>query len=407
MIPHLHSDAASGHSVAASRPKSSSHLAIWALLPMMVAFVGCEAPNEYAPPPPPQVTVALPVEEDVQEYFKTIGRTRALSTVELRSRVSGYLDSINFEDGQLVEKDQLLFVIEKAPYEALVQSAQAALAKAQANLELARRQLARTEPLVSRNAVAESELDQAIAERDAAQADVLAAEAALREATLNLGYTEIRAPFAGRIGRHQVDLGNLITPSETLLATLESVDPIQAYFTVSESDLLHFLQMQQNGELPSDAEIPVDMAFGTSDDYAFHGKIDFLQFGVDPGTGTTERRALFPNADQRLRPGLFVQIRVPVGKPVRRLLINERAIGSSQQGDYVLVVDTENKVVYHPVQLGEIYGDKRVILKGLKPDERVIVEGLQRARPGSVVTPEEAGKAPVPPAAGAPAAGAH
>ncbi|WP_442481930.1 efflux RND transporter periplasmic adaptor subunit [Aeoliella sp. SH292] len=372
-----------------------------------MAFVGCEAPNEYAPPPPPQVTVAFPVEEDVQEYFKTIGRTRALSTVELRSRVSGYLDSINFEDGQLVEKDQLLFVIEKAPYEALVQSAQATLAKAQANLELARRQLARTEPLVSRNAVAESELDQAVAERDAAEADVLAAQAALREANLNLGYTEIRAPFAGRIGRHQVDLGNLVAPSETLLATLESVDPIQAYFTVSESDLLHFLQMQQNGELPSDSEIPVDMAFGNSDDYRFHGKIDFLQFGVDPGTGTTERRALFQNADQQLRPGLFVQIRVPVGKPVRRLLINERAIGSSQQGDYVLVVDADNKVVYHPVQLGEIYGDKRVILKGLKPDERVIVEGLQRARPGSVVTPEEAGKAPAPPAAGAPAAGAH
>jgi RND family efflux transporter MFP subunit len=400
MTPHSHYIAATGREL-------SRHLAIWGILPLLAGLTGCDAPNEYAPPPPPQVTVDLPVEEDVQEYFKTIGRTRALSTVELRSRVSGYLDSINFEDGQLVEKDQLLFVIEKAPYEALVQSAQAALAKAQANLELARRQLARTEPLVSRNAVAESELDQAVAERDAAQADVLAAQAALREANLNLGYTEIRAPFAGRIGRHQVDLGNLVAPSETLLATLESVDPIQAYFTVSESDLLHFLKMQQNGELPTDTEIPVDMAFGNSDDYRFHGKIDFLQFGVDPGTGTTERRALFQNADQQLRPGLFVQIRVPVGKPVRRLLINERAIGASQQGDYVLVVDAENKVVYHPVELGDIYGDKRVILKGLKPDERVIVEGLQRARPGSVVTPEEAGKAPTPPAAGAPAAGAH
>ncbi|WP_197528378.1 efflux RND transporter periplasmic adaptor subunit [Aeoliella mucimassa] len=353
----------------------------------VVVAVGCESSNEYVPPPPPKVTVAHPEQRQVQEYFRTVGQTRAAQTVELRSRVSGYLDAIKFVDGQLVEKGQLLFVIDKEPYEAAVQSAEAALAKAEASLDLAKRQLARTEPLVKR------ELDEDIADRDSAIADVQAAEAALRDAKLNLGYTEVTAPFAGRIGRHQVDLGNLVQPATTLLATIESVTPMHAYYTVSEDDLLRFMKIKEAGDMQTAREVEVDMSIGNEEDYAFHGRFDFGQFGVDPGTGTAECRAAFENEQEKLQPGLFVHLRIPVGEPRPRLVIPENAIGTNQRGDYLLVVNDENEVVFRPVELGESLENERVVLSGVEAGDKVIVEGLQRARPGSKVVPEEKGAA--------------
>ena len=271
-----------------------------------------------------------------------------------------------------------------------VRSATATLAKAKAQLELANRQLARTEPLVSRQAVSQNELDEIIAQQAVAVADVQAGEAAVREAELNLEYTEIRAPFTGRIGRRMVDPGNLVQPGDTLLATLESIDPIHAYFTLSESDLLRFLEMRRTGEIPSDPDgrTPIELAIGGSDQYAYRGYIDFSEFGVDPQTGTNERRGVFPNGDGALRPGLFVHIRYPIGGPESRLLIDESAIGADQRGDYVLVVGPDNIVQYRSVKLGTLYGKDRVILDGLGPEDRVVVEGLQRSRPGAEVVPE-------------------
>ena len=326
----------------------------------------------------------------VQEYFEAPGQTRAVKRVELRARVEGYLKEIGFQDGELVKEGQLLFVIDQAPYQAEMASADATLAKAQAQLRLSDQQLKRTQSLAAREATTESNLDVQEAEQASAVADVALAEAARQQAELNLNYTDIHAPFSGRMGRHLIDVGNLVQSETTLLATLESVDPIDAYFTVSETDLLHFREMQREGKLKiSEVDpITIELALGDTGDFAFIGTLDFREFGIDPGTGTTQRRAVFPNADGQLIPGLFVRLRAAVGEPQERLLVEDRAVGSDQRGEYLLVVDDKNVVQYRPVKLGLLQDGIRAIESGLHAEDRVIVNGLQRARPGAEVTPE-------------------
>ncbi|MGC1272688.1 MAG: efflux RND transporter periplasmic adaptor subunit [Planctomycetaceae bacterium] len=366
------------------------------VLPAVVATVallsGCQEKNAFVPPPPPAVTVALPLEKNVVDYFQTTGQTRAVNTVELRARVNGYLHEITFKDGDVVKQGDLLFVIDKAPYEAALASAKADVAKAEAQLRLATAQLGRTRTLVERKAATKDQLDEVEAQRSSALADVAAARAAIRQAELDLGYAEIRAPFAGRMGEHQVDIGNLVQSGTTLLATLESRDPIHAYFNVSESDLLRFLDMKRAGAVPMDEATAstIEMALGESDDFSYRGRMDFGEFGVDPSTGTTLRRAVFENADERLVPGLFVRIRVAVGEPRPRLLVEERAVSADQRGDYLLVVNDKNVVEYRPVTLGRADAGLRVIEEGIRPGDWVVVNGLQRARPGAPVQPEQA-----------------
>jgi RND family efflux transporter MFP subunit len=337
------------------------------------------------------VTVAAPLERPVQSWFETTGQTAASQRVEIRAKVSGYLKKIGFEDGELVEKDQLLFVIDKGPYEAAVAAADAQLARAKAQLTLAEQELTRTQGLAQRQAATQSTLDEQQAQKASAAADVAAAQAAIQEARLNLGYTEIRAPFAGRISENMLDVGNLVQPGETLLARIEAVSPIYAYFTLSESDLLNFMRMQREGELKiSDADpIEIELALGESGDFAYKGVLDYREFGIDPSTGTTRRRAVFENEDGALIPGLFVRVRAKVGDPKPRLLVQERALGADQRGDYVLVVNDKNVVEHRAVRLGRKEGNLRAIENGLEPGVRVVINGLQRARPGSEVEPVE------------------
>lgn len=361
--------------------------AILATTGALLGLVGCQPRNEYAEPPPPEVDVARPIERPVTDYLEFTGTTRAYSVVDLRARVSGYLQEIHFEDGARVEKGQLLLTIDPAPFRARVRVAQAELQKAKAELDLAEQELGRLNGLLRRNAVTTQELEIERAKRDSAAAVVAAAEATVAEAELELGYTVIRAPISGRIGRHLVDVGNLVQVEQTLLGTIEGYDPIFAYFTISEGDLLSLRdEGSESGRPLGDTEEQrLEMQLGGESTYPYEGHLDFADLGVDPDTGTMQLRGIFPNADRRILPGLYAKIRTAVGSPKSRLLVPERALGTDQQGEYVLVVDDEGKVQYRPVTLGRTVQGMRVVTDGLAPEEWIVVNGVQRARPGTVV----------------------
>lgn len=355
----------------------------------LLACGGCYKKNEYAPPPPPAVTIEQPVEREIAEELEFTGSTRAVEAADIRARVNGYLQEIKFEDGADVKAGDVLFVIEAAPFQAILDAAKASLQKAEASLALAEAELERTTPLVKRGALSENELDVKKADVATAKADVASAKASIRQAELNLGYTQVKSPFSGRISRHLVDVGNLVTAENTLLTRVEVVDPIHAYFAVSESDVLKFLE-NNGGKISKDpADRPkLYMGLAGNDDFPYEGRLDFAELGVDTQTGTQMRRGVFPNPDGQLLPGLFVRIRLPVGAPKPRVLIPDRAIATDQRGEYVLVVNDKDVVEYRPVKLGARIKDMRVVSRGLATDDWIVVNGLQRARPGGTVTPE-------------------
>ncbi|MGD9636858.1 MAG: efflux RND transporter periplasmic adaptor subunit [Pirellulales bacterium] len=360
-----------------------------------LVVAGCGGKNQFVAPPPPQVTVALPVERPVSDSIEFIGHTEATATVDLRARVNGYLEKINFEDGATVQKGDLLFVIQQEPYQIALEAAKAELERAQATLALAQSEYRRIEPLVSQQAVTQAELDAQAAQVKTSLAGVALAESAVRRAELDLGYTEIRAPITGHIGRHLVDVGNLVQTETTPLAIIQSIDPIYAYFDLSELDLLRFMEMLRKHELPDPATNPptLYLALANEEGFPHEGRLDFRELGVDPGTGTTMRRGIFPNPDSMLIPGLTVRIHAAVGSPVPKLLVEERAISTDQRGDFVLVVNDKNVVEYRPVKLGIADGPLRVVEEGIGPTDRVIVNGIQRARPGVTVNPQQATEA--------------
>jgi RND family efflux transporter MFP subunit len=310
--------------------------------------------------------------------------------VDLRARVNGYLRQIEFTDGAMVQEGDLLFVIEQAPYKNALARAEADLQKAQAALQLAQAQFDRSEQLARRNATSPQEVDVQRAELASAKADVAGAQASLKTATLNLEYTEIHAPITGRIGRRLIDIGNLVQTEQTLLATIESVDPVYAEFHVSESDLLRMTELVREEVMPDPRETPPELflQLGADAETSFRGHLDFQATSVDPSTGTILRRGIFDNPTGELSPGMFVRIRAPLGEPKPKLTVEQRALGADQRGDFVLVVNKENVVEYRPVKLGIAKEGWRVVEDGLKDGEWIVVNGLQRARPGATVDPE-------------------
>lgn len=342
-------------------------------------------------PPPPSVLVAKPLVQEIVDWDSYTGRFEAIDEVEVRSRVSGYLDSIDFNDGQIVQKGDLLFVIDQRPFLIAVERAAANVKEAEATLALARTELARARQLLNRGNISQSTYDTRIQERAAAEAAIAVAKAELDSANLDLTYTQIETPISGRISRRLVSEGNLVQSDQTLLTTILSTSPIYFYFETNEAALLRYTRLDVEGSRPSsrDAANPVQVQLSDEEGYPHSGKMDFVENRVDSASGTITGRAVFDNPDGLFTPGLFGRLRLLGSAPYRAVLVPDAAIGTDQSYKFVYVMGEGNVPAYRRVVLGERRGDLRVILEGLSGDEQIIIEGLLRVRPGSPVTPKE------------------
>jgi RND family efflux transporter MFP subunit len=372
-----------------------------ALLTGALALAACGDKNVYAPPPPPKVTVSQPTHQLVTDYLEFTGNAQAYNTAQLRARVEGYLEKVYFQDGDLVKKGQLLFLIQPNTYKAKVDQAEAEVLRQKAALDHARTEVQRFSKLVQQKAAAQSDLDNWRFQLDSAQAGLKASQAQVELARLNLGYTRVTAPFDGRIDRRLKDVGNLVGAGEfTLLAEINQIDPVYIYFTMSESDLLRV--MAKSGRSPLESEkikVPLYMGLANEEGYPRVGYLDFAAISLNPSTGTLQMRGIFSNPEGKIVPGLYARLRgAVVGKPKDDLLIPSAALGYDQQGSYVLVVDDQNVVQRRSVKLGIEVGDRRVIKEGLTGSEWIITNGLLRAFPGKPVSPEK--ETPRAPAAG-------
>jgi membrane fusion protein (multidrug efflux system) len=351
----------------------------------LVLPTGCSRKPPAVPPSAPVEVKAVTIEPSATEmYADKVGEIKGSQEVELRARVSGILLAKHFEDGALVKEGQRLFSIDAREFRAQVASAEARLASAEANLARARQDVARYEPLLAEDAIARQVYDNAVAAQRQASAEVSASRAALEETRLGLDYADVRAPLSGRIGAAQVFAGSLITAGQTVLATLSSDDPAWAYFTISEAELLGFQRRTGGGELPpDDPRRNVQLILSDGSVYPRPGRINFGDRALDPTTGTYTLRAEIPNPDHQLIPGLFVRVRATAGEMQNALVVPDRAV-QEQLGRYFLtVVSPDDRAELRPVSLGPRFGNRQVIVDGLAAGDRVVVEGLQKARPGT------------------------
>lgn len=357
-----------------------------------VAIAACTKTSaQQAPPPPPQVTVVPVVERDVTEWDEFTGRLQAVDSVEIRPRVSGYVAAVRFAEGAMVHRGDVLFQIDARPFQTEVDRLRAELARAHATVERANSELIRAERLRSENAISSEERDRRASFAQESAAQVAAVEAALRAAELNLEFTRVTSPIDGRASRAIVTEGNLVSsgPGEaTLLTTVVSLDPVYAYFDADEQIFLKYIAGGHNGAANREAiDRHVQMALAGEDGYPHDGRLDFLDNQVDGTTGTIRGRAVFRNTDGRLTPGLFVRLRLAGNGAYDGLLIQDRAVGTDLSHKFVYVVSPKNEIEYRPITLGPIVNGLRVVREGLKAGEPVVVDGLQRIRPGARVQP--------------------
>jgi RND family efflux transporter MFP subunit len=365
---------------------------------MLIVVSACSEKNEYVEPPAPEVTVSKPLVKNITEYLEFTGTTRPIEEIEIRARVEGFLESVDFEDGEYVKEGQLLFIIDPRPFKAAVENARGRLAKHKAQLERATKEYQRNLLLFKQNAASEANVVKWKGEMEESRGTVLSSQGALDKALLDLSYCTIRAPIDGRVSRKKVDVGNLVGAGEfTLLTTIRQWDPIYAYFSINECDLLAVMKRAREEGITADNpdKIPLELGLANETGFPHQGHLDFVDSTVDPGTGTMLLRGLFPNPGPPhiLVPGLFVRVRLPINEREDALLVSERALGLDQGGRYLLVVDNENKVDQRYVEIGALRDGMRVIREGLKPEDRVVVKGIQRAIPGAKVTPLQAGAA--------------
>ena len=378
---------AAGQGARVVRPRFQPAVAALAVVAFIAlpGLVGCKRAQNAPPPAGPVEVKAITVEPSATEmYADKVGEIKGSQEVELRSRVSGILLSKHFQDGSLVKKDQLLFSIDAREFRAQVASAQARLASAEANLSRARQDVARYKPLLAEDAIARQVYDNAVATQRQAEAEVAASRAALDETSLGLEYADVRSPLSGRIGAALVFPGDLISAGQTVLATLSSDDPAWAYFPISEAELLEFQRQTGGADLPADdPRRNVQLILSDGRTYPLPGRINFGDRALDPTTGTYTLRAEIPNPEHHLIPGMFVRVRATAGELKNALVVPDRAV-QEQLGRYFLtVVGADDKAEMRPVTLGPRFGNRQVIRDGLAPGDRVVVEGLQKARPGA------------------------
>jgi len=370
--------------------------AVLFLIFVTLAGLGCRADPGSSTPVPTTVSVAKPTIQGVTEYLSFSGNTAASDSVTLVARVEGYLDKVHFKDGAPVKGGDLLFTIQQDQYKAQLQQANAQVAAQEAALAHAKEELARYTGLFKEEAAAQTQVDHWRYERDSAAAALLSAQAQVELAKLNLGYTQIKAPFDGRIGRHLVDPGNVVGAAgvRTSLAEIERIDPLYVYFTVNERDLLRVIEHRKQTSAPpiEKRQIPVFFGLSNEEGYPHEGRVDFASISVAPTTGTLQARGIFRNPDRSVLPGLFVRVRVPALEKKDALLVPGDAVSFDQQGEYVLVVNDKNIVERRSVKTGSQVGGMLVIADGLKPADRVIVEGILQAIPGRAVKPQQAEK---------------
>lgn len=382
-----------------SHPNRQSVLSLLlsaATLGLAIFVTGCkpQASQNAGFPPPPQVSVASVEQRELVEWEELTGRTAPVDFVEVRPRVSGHIEKILFESGQLVKKGDVLFVIDSRWYKADCERREAELAMAQVRTDNAEREAKRTAQLLASKAISKEEADGREARFAEARAGLLASKAARDSARLDLEFTEIRAPIDGRVSRALVTVGNYIglASATTVLTTIVSVDPIYVYADMDENALLRFNALKASGRLSAgvDGKVPVELQLGDEAVFVSKGHIESLDNRIDPQSGSIVLRAVFPNADGRIVPGLFARIRLPGAAKAPALLVEETAIGTDQAQKFVLTLTSTNTTAYRPVKLGPLVDGKRVVREGLQPGEKVVLHLVAaRVRPGMLVTPQE------------------
>jgi RND family efflux transporter MFP subunit len=366
-------------------------LRIAAAFAAAASIAACEESNRYVAPPPPQVAVANPVQRTVTGYLEATGSLAAVNTVDLVARVTGFVESIDYKDGTFVNKGTTLFTIEREPYRLKLEQAKAAEEGAKAALAQSEAEFKRQQDLQAKGVSTQANYDKALAQRDTDRANLEQAQVNTRTAAINYGYTQVQAPFDGVVSARQVSVGEFVgaNNSPTKLATIVQLDPIWVNFNVSEQDVQRVrADLARRGLKASDLrQIAVEVGLQTEAGYSHKGMIDYAAPTVDPSTGTLAARGIIANPDIHLLPGYFVRVRVPMeAKPA--LLVPDAAIGSNQSGRYVLVLNADNVVEQRTVEPGFLVDNLRVINEGLKPDDRVVVDGLLRAIPGQKVAPK-------------------
>ncbi len=397
------------------RSTSRAWLGKIGILASALLLAACQEENTYVAPPPPEVTVATVLQQPITRFVEFTGNTASINAVDLNARVQGYLRKINYTDGQFVKKGTVLFVIEQDNYKADVAQAEATLAARQADQVQAEAEFNRQNQLAARDFASQATLDVARAKRDSAIANTQNAQASLDLARIQLGYTEVSAPFDGVVTAHLQDVGALVGyGSPTKLASIIQIDPIYVWFSLSEQQALRVQDhLQKAGTALTTLRenpgiIPVEVGLQTEQGFPHPGKLDYIAPQVDPNLGTLSVRAILGNPDSLLLPGLFTRIRQPLGKPVPTILVPDSAVSNNQLGFYVLTVDADNVVSQNIVTLGQLQNDGlRAIESGLKAEDRIIISGIQRAVPGSKVSPKSGEiKGTTPDTPPAPAAGA-